>query len=384
MNIVVLGSTGSIGRNTLEVVARLPERFRVVGLAAGRNLKLLAEQVDRFQPEVAAVTDRHGAEQLERMCGRNGLRITWGTEGLEEAARWPSARTVVSAVPGIDGLRPTLAAAEEGRRIALANKESMVVGGFLLKRTAALSGAEILPVDSEHSAIFQCLAKERRRDLRRVILTASGGPFFRLSAEEMRGKTPEEALDHPNWSMGRKVSIDSASLMNKGLELLEARDLFDLTPDQLEVLIHPQSIVHSMVEMTDGSVLAQMSVTDMKIPIQFALTYPERDRSGLPALDLSRIGVLEFEPPDLKRFPLLGLAFKALKEERGFAVVLNAANEEAVEGFLDGSLRFLEIGDVVTETVEQIGGGSVETLDNIFTVDRAARTLTRKLIRQRK
>ncbi len=382
--LTVLGSTGSIGRTTLAVAANHGGAFRVVGLAAGRNITLLAEQAERFRPEILALEREEDVEALRQAGSYLPPKIVWGAEGAVEVAGDTRSDIVVSAITGINGLRPTLAAVESGARVALANKESLVVGGFLLREASARSGAEIIPVDSEHSAVFQCLAKERPQDVRRVILTASGGPFFRLTPEEMRSKPPEEALNHPRWKMGKKVTIDSATMMNKGLELIEARWLFDLARDQLGVLIHPQSIVHSLVEMRDGSVLAQLSQTDMRIPIQYALTFPERSDSGLPALDLGRIRELEFYDVDFEQFPMVRLALKALEREQAFSVGLNAANELAVEAYLNKQIDFFQIHEVVAESLaSQEPSRDVRTLDDIFAVDREARERTRQLLQKR-
>ncbi len=379
-NLAILGSTGSIGRNALEVAARHPREFRVIGMAAGRNVKLMAEQAERFKPESVALEREADVANFRRLCSYSPPMVAYGAEGAVAVADNPDNDIVLSAITGINGLRPTLAAVARGKRVALANKESMVTGGFLLQKTAQDSGAEIIPVDSEHSAVFQCLAKERAEDVLKVTLTASGGPFFRLSPEEMKSKQPEEALNHPRWRMGKKVTIDSATLMNKGLELIEARWLFDLPADQLGILIHPQSIVHSLVEMRDGSVLAQMSLTDMKIPIQYALTYPARCPSGLPALDLSRIQHLEFYAADLDQFPMLRLAYQALEREQAYSVALNAANELAVEAYLGRKIGFSDIYAVVDQVMAEHLPQDVKTVEDIFSVDREARIRTRRLI----
>ncbi|OGD22800.1 MAG: 1-deoxy-D-xylulose-5-phosphate reductoisomerase [Candidatus Aminicenantes bacterium RBG_16_63_16] len=381
--IAVLGSTGSIGVNTLAVADRLRERFRVVGLAAGANTSLLADQVRRFNPEIVSVKTKEAADSLRRSLSGPGLRIVHGKEGAEEVAGSPDNDVVVSAITGFEGLRPTLAAVRAGARIALANKESLVVAGALLQAEAASSGAEIIPVDSEHSGVFQCLAKEPRAGVGRVILTASGGPFFRTPISEIGSKPVEEALRHPRWKMGKKVTIDSATLMNKGLELIEARWLFGLAPAQLGVLIHPQSIVHSLVEMRDGSVLAQLSVTDMKIPIQFALTYPEREASPLPLLDLGRVRELEFYDVDEDRYPLMNLARRALETGRSLPVALNAANEVAVAAFLEGRISFSGIAGWVTRVLEGHRVVNVDTLEEISQVDREVRAQTSHLIGER-
>lgn len=382
-NISILGSTGSIGRSTLDVVDKSGGKFNVRGLAAGRNLDLLCRQVEKFKPKIVSLERKEDADEFRRNCKEYALRITYGQEGAEEVARFEENDIIVSAITGINGLRPTLAAVKAGKRVALANKESMVVAGPLIQETLQKSGAQIIPVDSEHSGIFQCLAKERIEDVKKVILTASGGPFLQTSIEKMKNKTREEALNHPRWNMGEKVTIDSATLMNKGLELIEARWLFGLLPEKLGILIHPQSIVHSLVEMRDGSVLAQLSPTDMKVPIQYALTYPRREEALLPPLDLSQIKVLEFYKVDVKKFPLVKLARQVLEEGESFPVALNTANEVAVEMFLKRRIKFSDIADVVAEIVENHKKRKVESLDDIFEVDRETKQQTRNLLKKR-
>lgn len=382
-NVTILGSTGSIGRSTLEVVDLLSQRFKVVGLAAGRNLALLYKQAEKFKPEIVALEREEDAVKFKQNCKEPYPQVTFGTKGAEEAARYYKNDIVVSAITGIKGLRPTMAAVEAGKRVALANKESMVTAGFLLREAADKNGAEIIPVDSEHSAVFQCLAKEQSQDVKKVILTASGGPFFRLSRQEMKSKSLDDALKHPCWNMGKKVTIDSATMMNKGLELLEAQSLFCLKPQQLDVVVHPQSIIHSLVEMKDGSVLAQLSITDMKIPIQYALTYPERCESPVPALDLKAVKSLEFMEADHEKFPLLRLAFLALHKDRCFSVALNASNEVAVEAFLNKEIKFIDIFEIVDETINSSVRTNIETLEDIFSIDRETRKRARNLIRQR-
>jgi len=382
-NISILGSTGSIGRSTLDVVDKSGGKFNVRGLAAGRNLDLLCRQVEKFKPKIVSLERKEDADEFRRNCKEYALRITYGQEGAEEVARFEENDIIVSAITGINGLRPTLAAVKAGKRVALANKESMVVAGPLIQETLQKSGAQIIPVDSEHSGIFQCLAKERIEDVKKVILTASGGPFLQTSIEKMKNITREEALNHPRWNMGEKVTIDSATLMNKGLELIEARWLFGLLPEKLGILIHPQSIVHSLVEMRDGSVLAQLSPTDMKVPIQYALTYPRREEALLPSLDLSQIKVLEFYKVDVKKFPLVKLARQVLEEGESFPVALNTANEVAVEMFLKRRIKFSDIADVVAEIVENHKKRKIESLDDIFEVDRETRQQTRNLLKKR-
>jgi len=382
--LAILGSTGSIGTNTLDVVDRLDGEFRVTALAAGSNIKLLAAQVEKYGPSLVSVSDKRAAAELRRLLTRRSrTKVLHGPEGAREVARSDGAEVVVSAITGTSGLGPTLDAVRAGRRIALANKESMVVGGALLRREAALSGAVIIPVDSEHSGVFQCLNKEKKRHVRRVILTASGGPFFRTPLEDIGKKTLEEALRHPRWVMGKKVTVDSATLMNKGLELIEARWLFDLEPARLGVLIHPQSAVHSLVEMEDGSVLAQLSAADMRIPIQYALTWPARRDSSLPGLDLAEVGRLEFFPVDDRRYPLFAVARRALEEGESLPVALNAANEVAVEAFLQKRILFPDITSVVSKVMDahrRRPAGSIEAIDDI---DREARREARRFILQR-
>lgn len=382
--ISILGSTGSIGRNCLEVVSRSDNAWKVVGLSAGRNTELFQRQVKQFMPEIISLEREEDASEFSRRFPDYSLRIFHGQEGAEAVARYEENEIVVSAITGINGLRPTLGAVQSGKRVALANKESLVVAGPLILETAKRTGSQIIPVDSEHSGVFQCLAKEAPEYVKKVILTASGGPFFNLSAEEMKNKTLDEALNHPRWKMGKKVTIDSATLMNKGLELIEARWLFGLKPGQLDILIHPQSIVHSLVEMRDGSVLAQMSLTDMKIPIQYALTYPGREESSLPSLDLSQVRALEFYEIDNARFPLVELARKALEEGGSVSVVLNTANEVAVEAFIKERIGFSAIAEIVTEAVESHTKRDIGSLEEIFDIDRETKVKTRNIINRRK
>ncbi len=379
----ILGSTGTIGRNTLDIVRRHPRDYKVAALAAGVNLGLLAEQIREFRPSFVSVRDKTVSERLKGMFGGRGLVIAFGPEGAEEAGGREGVDLVVSAITGIAGLRPTLAAVRAGRTVALANKESMVAAGPILRRAAARSGAALIPVDSEHSGVFQCLAGLSASDVRKVILTASGGPFLDTPMRELGKKTVREALRHPRWKMGRKVTIDSATLMNKGLELIEARWLFDLDPGRLGVLIHPQSIVHALVETVDGSVLAQLSATDMRIPIQYALTYPARSAAPVPALDLAAAARLDFRAVDGCRFPLLGTARAAMIEGGAAPVVLNAANEAAVEAFLDGRIGFRGIAEVIGEVMDAERPASLGGLDAVFAVDRLARERARYIIERR-
>ncbi len=382
-NISVLGSTGSIGRSSLEVIDKLSHRFKVVGLTAGRNTQLLEKQVEKFRPKIVSLERKEEAEDLRRKFRGKSIKVTFAQEGAEEVASFSENDIVISAITGIDGLRPTLAAVQEGKKVALANKESMVVAGPLIQDMIRKFGAQLIPVDSEHSGVFQCLAKEEMENVKKVILTASGGPFFSKSSSEMNDITLEEALNHPRWKMGKKVTIDSATLMNKGLELIEARWLFGLEPRQLGILIHPQSIVHSLVEMSDGSVLAQLSPTDMKLPIQYALTYPERENSLLPSLDLSEIKALEFYEVNVEKFPIIKLARLALEEGESFPIALNAANEVVVSAFLEQRIKFMDISDVVTEIVENHQKRKAQSLEDIFDVDRETRRVSLDLLKKR-
>ena len=381
--IAILGSTGSIGRNTLDVVDRLGDTFRVTALAAGSNMTLFAAQVEKYRPALVSVSDRRDAEKIRGISRRWRTKVVHGPEGAVEVARADGADIVVSAITGMSGFRPTLEAVRAGRRVALANKESMVVGGAILRREAVRSGAKIIPVDSEHSGVFQCLNKERGRYVRKVILTASGGPFFRTPLKDLPHKTLEEALRHPRWVMGRKVTVDSATLMNKGLELIEARWLFDLEPAELDVLIHPQSAVHALVELEDGSVLAQLSATDMRIPIQYALTWPSRRDTGLPGLDLARIKRLEFRKVDERRYPLFALAREALRAGGSLPVALNAANEVAVAAFLEKKILFPDLRAVVAEVMAAHRARPADSIEAITDIDKEARREARRFIPQR-
>jgi 1-deoxy-D-xylulose-5-phosphate reductoisomerase len=337
--LAVLGSTGSVGEQCLGVAESFPDRYRVVALAAGHKLDRLADQVRRFRPELVSVADSEDVSELRRRIGDADTRVESGAEGLEAVAVHP-ADLVVAGLVGAVGLRPTLTAIRAGRDIALANKEVLVMAGALVLREVRASGVTLLPVDSEHSAIFQTLAGHRRDDVSRLILTASGGPFRTWSAESMARATVEQALDHPNWDMGPKITVDSATFMNKGLEVIEARWLFDMPPDRVDVVVHPQSIVHSLVEYKDGSVLAQLGLPDMRVPIAVALAHPERLPLDLPRLDLAALGRLDFETPDHKRFPCLDLAYAALRGDEAAPAVLNAANEVSVASFLRGAIAF--------------------------------------------
>jgi 1-deoxy-D-xylulose-5-phosphate reductoisomerase len=349
--IAILGSTGSIGRSALAVVDAHPHRLSVATLAAGDNADLLAEQVARYRPRLATLATREAADRLRRACGA-GVVVDQGPEGLVAAATHPDVDLVICASSGTAGLDAVLAAIEAGKTIALANKEVLVMAGALVTEAARRRGVAILPVDSEHNAIHQCLHGRQRREVRRLILTASGGPFRDAPGHVLETVGPDEALRHPTWRMGRKITIDSATLMNKGLEVIEAHWLFGVEADRIDVVIHPQSVVHSMVELTDGSVIAQLGVTDMRLPIQYACSYPDRWEAPLPSLDLLQAGRLDFDAPDHDRFPCLGLAYRALRAGGTMPVVLNAANEMAVETFLAGRLGFTDIPHVIADTMD--------------------------------
>jgi 1-deoxy-D-xylulose-5-phosphate reductoisomerase len=377
--IAILGSTGSIGRNALDLIAAHPERYRVAALAAGRNIELLAEQAARFRPEVVAVQDAGPADELmARIPAGAGTQVLRGREGVARAASLEGVDTVISAITGAAGLEPTMAAIRARKEVALANKETLVMAGELVMREARERGVRVLPVDSEHSAVLQSLQGHDVRDLRRIILTASGGPFREMSFEEMARVTPAQALDHPNWDMGPKVTIDSATLMNKGLEVIEARWLFDLSMDQISVLIHPQSIIHSMAEYRDGSIIAQLGVPHMITPIAYALSCPRHLETPIPPLDFGEIRSLTFEEPDLERFRCLALALGAAEQGGTMPAVLNAANEVAVERFLEGALPFLSIPRVVEGVMDAHRSAPVASIEQVMEVDAWARAEARR------
>jgi 1-deoxy-D-xylulose-5-phosphate reductoisomerase len=378
--LAILGSTGSIGRSALAVVDAHPARLKVVALAAGGNAPLLAEQVQRYSPDVVAMATSEGVDRLRAACGANAhVTMTGGAEGLVAVATHPSVDIVICASSGTAGLEAVLAAIAAGKTIALANKEVLVMAGALVTAAARRHNVAILPVDSEHNAVHQCLHGRHPSEIRKLILTASGGPFRDLTASQLQRVTPAEALRHPTWQMGRKITIDSATLMNKGLEVIEAHWLFGVDADQIEVVIHPQSIMHSMVELVDGSVIAQLGVTDMRLPIQYACSYPERWDGALPSLDLSKAGRLEFLSPDHTRFPCLGLAYQALRAEGTLAVVLNAANEVAVAAFLDGRLGFTAIPTVIERTMNAHTVEGVSTVETVRRADTWGRNYARAM-----
>jgi 1-deoxy-D-xylulose-5-phosphate reductoisomerase len=372
--IAILGSTGSIGQSALSVVDAHPDRLTIAGLAAGENVERFADQIARYKPRVVAMSTDAAADRLRAAGGLAGARFGGtGREGLVAVASDPSVDLVLCASSGTDGLEAVLAAIEAGKTIALANKEVLVMAGGLVTEAARRKGVAILPVDSEHNAIHQCLHGRANGEIRRIVLTASGGPFRGRSASQLEDVTAADALRHPTWQMGRKITIDSATLMNKGLEVIEAHWLFGLDARQIDVVIHPQSVVHSMAELVDGSVIAQLGVTDMRLPIQYAFSYPDRWSAPLPSLDLARARRLEFEPPDRAAFPCLGLAYRALQAARSLPVVLNAANEVAVTLFLAGRLSFPSIAHVIEETMNAHEPAAVASIDEIRHVDRCAR-----------
>ena len=375
--VAILGSTGSIGRSALAVVDAHPGRLTVVALAAGDNASLLAEQIARYRPDVAAMATADGVDRVRATCGQASPLVVCGTEGLVAVATHPSVDIVICASAGTAGLEAVLAAIEAGKTIALANKEVLVMAGAIVTEAARRKGVAILPVDSEHNAIHQCLHARPLAEVRRIILTASGGPFRDYSSEALEHVDPDAALRHPTWQMGRKITIDSATLMNKGLEVIEAHWLFGVSADQIDVVIHPQSIVHSLVELIDGSVIAQLGVTDMRLPIQYACSYPERWDGSLPSLDLLRAGRLDFLKPPGDRFPCLGLAYRALRAGGTLPVVLNAANEVAVGAFLERGLGFTGIARVVEMTMDAHTPEEVTTLQVVRRADLWAREYAR-------
>ena len=379
--IAILGSTGSIGRSTLQVIERYPDRFQVVSLAAGKNIELLAEQIQRFRPKLAAVLDQQLAEDLvSRLQPDAQVEVLAGSEGYQQVASLAEADMVLSAMVGAAGLIPTLSAIRAGKDIALANKETLVMAGALVMAEVRRHQVRLLPVDSEHNAIFQALEGHRREELKRILLTASGGPFRNMPMEELESVTPAQALAHPNWTMGPKITIDSATLMNKGLEVIEAMWLFDVPVEKIDVHIHPQSIVHSMVEYIDGSVIAQMGIPDMRIPIAYALAYPERLELDLPPLDFFSVKTLTFQEPDLRRFPCLDLAFAACKAGGTMPAVLNASNEVAVQAFLDNRIPFNGIPRTVNQVMQEHALDPAAELEVLLEADSWARRRAEEII----
>ena len=380
--IAILGSTGSIGRSTLSVVESFPDRFRVVTLAAGRNLDLAFDQAQRWCPRIISVAsepDAHTLKSKLKSAGITGIEVESGPAGAVRVATHPDADFVVSAIVGVAGLEATYEAVCAGKTVGLANKECLVAAGELITAEARRQGKRLLPIDSEHNAVHQCLRGGRMHEVRRIWLTASGGPFLNTPKSKFADITVEQALNHPTWKMGNRITIDSATLMNKGFEVIEACRLFNLPPEQVSVIVHPQSTIHSFVEFVDGSILAQLSVTDMRLPILYALTYPDRIASDLN-FSLSDLRHLDFSPPDVEKFPCLGLAYEAARAGGGKTVALNAADEVAVSAFLDGSIRFQEIPVVIEEVVSETPVGNLESIQQVLAVDQNARTSARKKI----
>ncbi len=378
--VTILGSTGSIGVSTLDVIARHPERYRVQALTANRGVERMLAQCEQFRPKVAVMADEAAGRQLAKGLSERGIatEVLCGLRGLETAAAMPDADYVMAAIVGAAGLLPTLAAVRAGKRVMLANKEALVMAGRLFMQEAQAHAAEILPIDSEHNAVFQCLPPGSGEDLgargvKRILLTASGGPFRTTPLEALARVTPDQACAHPNWDMGRKISVDSATMMNKGLEVIEAHWLFQAPADRIQVVLHPQSVIHSMVEYVDGSVLAQLGNPDMRTPIAHALAWPERIESGVGSLDLFQVARLDFEAPDLQRFPCLRLAFEAIEAGGSAPAILNAANEVAVAAFLDERLPFTAIAQVVEETLQRLPVGEVGNLEGLMQLDSEAR-----------
>lgn len=388
-SLTILGSTGSIGVSTLDVVGQHPEQYRIHALVAGHNVDLLTQQILRFRPErVVTATDESRASLINRLSEAGLARREWpellcGSQARVEAASSPEVDFVMSAIVGVAGLEATYEAIRRGKRLGLANKEVLVASGKLVMDAARQSGTELIPVDSEHNGAHQCLRAGKRSEVARLILTASGGPFRETSREKLAAVTPPEALNHPTWKMGQRISIDSATLMNKGFEVIEACWLFGFSADEIEVVIHPQSSIHAMVEYTDGSVIAQISATDMRMPIQYALTYPAREAAPVPRLDWAQARSWTFCAPDLEKFPALRLAYQAQREGGSATCTLNAADEVAVEAFLGGRIRFPEIAEVVEETLQRVSNRQPESIAEVLEVDAQSRSVAREVIREK-
>ena len=379
----ILGSTGSIGTNVLNIVDMFPREFNVKALAAGKNVNLLARQIERFKPEIVAVFDEDRVGELKNcLPPATAVDILYGDDGYCDAAAYTGVDMTVTALVGAAGLKPTLAAIETGKTIALANKETLVMAGDVVMKAAADKGVQILPIDSEHSAIFQCLQGQRKEDMDRILLTASGGPFLNKPRDEFNAVTTDDALKHPNWQMGPKITIDSATLMNKGLEVLEARCLFDVSHEMIEVIVHPQSIIHSMVAFKDGSVIAQLGIPDMKGAIAYALSYPQRLPIQQPLPQFNAGQTLSFQEPDLEKFPCLAMAFKACETGGSLPAVLNAANEVAVNGFLSKEIEFIDIAPVIRQTMEKHTVAANPDLAAIMAADSWAREFAGALIKK--
>lgn len=389
-SITVLGSTGSIGESTLDVVARLPELYQIVALTAHKSVDKLLQQCQQFKPQYAVMVEEQAAEQLQAALSSSGLseiEVLTGVEGLEKVASLPEVDQVMAAIVGAAGLLPTLAAAKAGKRVLLANKEALVMSGQLFIDEVEKTNAELLPIDSEHNAIFQCMPTSKRTHLpsvgvKRILLTSSGGPFLKRSLSELGNVTPDQACAHPNWEMGRKISVDSATMMNKGLEVIEAHWLFNAPADDIQVVVHPQSVIHSMVEYVDGSVLAQMGNPDMRTPIAHAMAWPERTVSGVGSLNLFEIGRLDFEAPDFQRFACLRLAYDALKKGGTSTTILNAANEVAVDAFLNETISFLHIPKVIESVMDKMVVVDADALDVVLRADEEARITATEVIKR--
>jgi 1-deoxy-D-xylulose-5-phosphate reductoisomerase len=380
-NVTVLGSTGSIGVSALDVIQKNPDRFQIIALTAGKNIGLLQKQIEKFRPKIVAVDNHDSARKLRKLIpAKFRLRVVGDKEGINEVAALEAADIVISAISGAAGLIPTLTAIDAGKDIALANKETMVMAGDIVTKKARKKRIRILPIDSEHSAIFQCLQGQKSANLKKIILTASGGPFLNYSEAKLATVKLRDALKHPNWKMGKKITIDSASMMNKGLEIIEARWLFNFDLSKIEVIIHPQSIVHSMVEFIDGSVLAQMGIPDMRIPIAYALSYPARINNKCQSLDLSAIRNLEFQRPDRKKFPCLDLAYAAGVSGGTMPAVLNAANETAVESFLNKRIKFVDLSSIIDKVLNAHSSVKDPSLEDILIADQWARAKAKQFI----
>lgn len=379
--IVILGSTGSIGASTLDIVSRFPDHFAILGLTAGTNYEKLEQQIRTFHPRVVALSSETAAQRLRARLANHPVEILSGENGLCTVARSPDSDLVISAIVGGSGLMPTMAALRAGRAVALANKEPMVMAGELMQEEADKQGKRIFPIDSEHSAVFQSLEGHRKQDVRRIMLTASGGPFWNWSIDQMKQVTPDQALQHPNWKMGAKITVDSATMMNKGLEVIEARWLFDIPPTQIEMVIHRESIIHSLVEYCDGSVIAQLGFPDMRTPIAYAMNYPERIPLEPPLLDLGKIGNLTFYPSDFEKFPCSKLAYEALEGGGGLPATLNAANEIAVQAFLNNEITFLDISHLIRDTMNAYTPHALTTIEDALEIDRWAREKASDLVK---
>jgi len=384
--LTLLGSTGSIGTSTLDVVRMWPDRFGIYALVAGKNVELLARQIAEFKPKVAVVADETALAALREILRTQGISIpelAAGPRARIDAAIAPEAGFVMSAIVGVDGLEATYEAVRRKKRVGLANKEVLVAGGELVMEARRASGAELIPVDSEHNGAHQCLRAGLRQEVSKLILTASGGPFRKTPRDQMAGVTPEQALNHPTWKMGKRITIDSATLMNKGFEVIEACWLFDFPPKDVEVVVHPESKVHALVEYLDGSVIAQVCATDMRMPIQYAMTYPERAAAPVPRLDWAKAAQWSFEPPDYQKFPLLGMAYEAISAGGSAPATLNAADEVAVEAFLTGNIPFPGIGATVAECLEQVPVRKLSSVADLLELDRESRRVARQVIEAR-